>query len=116
MFGAGSKMHSVVAHNINEHVRINQFGRCAIMAMGTFAPKLADSGVDSTGLGRWCWICVGSGSKKTQIVMAYQPCNSGNTTTRNTVNDQHSQYFQALGDARSPWTIFYEDLVAQLLV
>jgi hypothetical protein len=86
------------------------------MAVGTLAPEVADSGVDSTGLGRWCWIRVGSGLKKTQIVMAYQPCKSGNTTTRNTANDQHSQYFQALGDACSPRMIFYEDLVAQLLV
>ncbi len=115
LFGAGSKTR-IVAHNINERVWINQFGGCAIMAMGTLAPEVADLGVDSTGLGQWCWIHVGSGSKKTQIVMAYQPCNSGNTTTRNTLNDQHSQYFQALGDARSPRTIFYEDLVAQLLV
>ncbi len=116
LFGAGSKTRSIVAHNINEHVRINQFGACAIMAMGTLAPEVADSSVDSTGLGQWCWIRIGLGSKKTQIVMAYQPCKSGNTTTCNTVNDQHLQYFQALGDAHSPWMIFYEDLVAQLLV
>jgi hypothetical protein len=32
------------------------------------------------------------------------------------MTDQHLRYFQALGDARSPRTIFYEDLVAQLLV
>ncbi len=80
-------MHSVVAHNINKRVRINQFGGCAIMAMGTLAPKVADLTMDSTSLGRWCLICVGLGSKKTQIVMAYQLCNSGNTTTRNTIND-----------------------------
>jgi hypothetical protein len=109
-------MCSVFAHNINKRVQINQFGGCAIMALGTLAPKVADSGLDSTGLGQWCWIRVGSGSKKTRIIMAYQLCNSGNTTTRNTINDQHMQYFQALDDACSPWTIFYEDLVAQLLV
>jgi hypothetical protein len=93
LFGAGSKMRSVLAHYINKCIWINQFGGCAIMAMGTLAPKVADSGEDSIGLGQWCWICVGSGSKKMQIVMAYQPCNSGNTTTRNTINDQHLQYF-----------------------
>jgi hypothetical protein len=58
---------------------------------------------------------VGSGMKKTRIVIAYQPCNflrSAGTT----VEDQQSQYFQALGDARSPRTIFYEQLITQLLL
>jgi hypothetical protein len=91
LFGVGSETCSVVAHDINERVRINQFGGCAIMAMGTLAPKVADLGMDSTNLGQWCWICIGSRSKKTQIIMAYQPCISKNTTTRNTVNGQHSQ-------------------------
>jgi hypothetical protein len=67
LFGAGSKTRIMFAHNINKRVRINQFGGCAIMAMGTLAPKVADSGVDSTGLGQWCWIRVGLGSKKHKL-------------------------------------------------
>jgi hypothetical protein len=46
--------------------------------------------------------------------MAYQPSNSGRSA-RTTVKDQHSRYFCALGNARSPGTIFYEQLVSQLI-
>ncbi len=46
--------------------------------------------------------------------MAYQPSNTGQSAGT-TVKDQHSRYFCALGDARSPRTIFYEQLVSQLI-
>jgi hypothetical protein len=45
--------------------------------------------------------------------MAYQPSNSGRSAGT-TVKDQQAQYFQSLGDAHSPKTIFYEQLVLQL--
>ncbi len=85
-----------------------------MMALGTISPEVVDSGVDSTGLERWCWIWLGLGTKKTRIVMAYQPSNSGQSAGT-TVKDQQSRYFFALGDARSPRTIFYEQLVSQLI-
>jgi hypothetical protein len=109
LFGNSSETRSVVAHNTNEHMRPNQYGGCAMMALGTLSPKVINSGIDSTSLGRWCWICLGSGTKKMQIVMVYQPSNlvwSAGTTLK----DQHSRYFCALGDARSPRTIFLRSL------
>ncbi len=84
------------------------------MALDTLSPEVIDSGIDFTGLGRWCWICLGSGTKKTQIVMAYQPSDSGRSAGT-TFKDQHSRYFCAPGDARSPWTIFFKQLVSQLI-
>ncbi len=81
------------------------------MAMSTVAPEVINTGVDTMGLGRWCWMGIGSGCKKTWIVMAYQPSNSGRSAGT-TVKDQHTQYFQALGNARSPRTIFFEQLIA----
>jgi hypothetical protein len=45
--------------------------------------------------------------------MAYQPSNSGRSVGT-TVKDQHSRYFQSIGDAQSPRTIFFEQLIAQL--
>jgi hypothetical protein len=69
-----------------------------MMAMITIAPEVIDTGVDTTGLGRWWWMCIGLGQKKTRIVMAYQPSNSG-CSAGTTVKDQHSRYFQSLGDA-----------------
>ena len=75
LFGAGTETRSVVAHNINERMRPNQFGGCAMMAFNTIAPQVISTGVDTTGLGRWCWMLLGSGRKRTRIVMAYQPSN-----------------------------------------
>jgi hypothetical protein len=46
--------------------------------------------------------------------MAYQPSNSGRSA-ETTVKDQHMQYFSALGDARSPRTIFFKQLITQLI-
>ncbi len=115
LFGAGMETRSVVAHNINERMWPNQFGGCAIMVLGTVAPEVLESGVNSTGLGWWCWVRVGWGSKKTQILMAYQPSSSGRSAWT-TTKDQHSQYFCALGDAWSPRTIFYKNLISQLIM
>jgi hypothetical protein len=77
LIGAGMQTRSIVVHNINKQMRVNQYGGCAIMAMNTIAPEVVESGVNHTHLGQWCWIRIGSGAKKTQIVMAYQPSNSG---------------------------------------
>jgi hypothetical protein len=105
LIGAGRQTSNIVAHNINERMRVNQYGKCAIMAINTIAPEVVELEADHTGLGRWCWIQIGSGAKKTRIVMAYQPSISGQSAGT-TVKDQHARYFTALGDARSPRTIF----------
>ncbi len=47
-----------------------------MMAMGRFSAEVVESGVDPSSLGSWCWLKVGSGEKKTRIVMAYQPFGS----------------------------------------
>jgi len=67
---------SVVAHNINERMKRNQHGGCAVMAMGRLSAEVVETWVDHYGLGRWCWMRVGSGDKITRIVMAYQPSGS----------------------------------------
>ncbi len=115
LFGVGTETRSVVANNINERMQPNQYGGCAMMALKTISSKVINTGVDITGLGRWCWLLLGSGWKKTRIVMAYQPSNSGQSAGT-TVKDQQARYFQALGDACSPRTIFFEQLVSQLAI
>jgi hypothetical protein len=107
---------SVVAHNINERMQRNQHGGCAMMAMGRFLAEVVETGVDHYSLGRWCWMKVGSGDKKTQIVMAYQPSGSSSSNSAGTtVREQHEQYFEAQGDLRSTKAIFFEQLIAQLV-
>ncbi len=84
--------------------------------MNLISAEVQNTGVDSTGLGQWCWICLGSGQRKTRIVIAYQPSNSSCSSAGTTVKDQQSQDFCARGDARSPRTIFFEQLITQLLL
>jgi hypothetical protein len=67
-----------------------------MMAMGRFSAEVVESGVNSYGLGRWCWLKVGSGDKKTRIAMAYQPSGSKSSNSAGTtVREQHEHYFEA---------------------
>ncbi len=60
---------------------------------------------------------VGSGDKKTCIVMEYQPSGSSNPNSAGmTVREQHERYFEARDDLRSARAIFFEQLIAQLVV
>ncbi len=76
VIGVGMESSSIVAYNINKRMQQNQHGWCAMMAMGRFSAEVLETGVDPYGLGHWCWLKVGSGDKKTWIVMAYQPSGS----------------------------------------
>ena len=117
VIGVGTETRSIVAHNINERMQRNQHGGCAMMAMGRLSAEVVETGADPYGLGRWCWMKVGSGEKKTQIVMIYQP--SGTSTTNSagtTVREQHERYFEARGDLRPARIIFFDQLIAQLIV
>jgi hypothetical protein len=76
---------SIVAHNINEQMQCNQHGGCAMMAMGRFSAEVVETGMDHHGLGQWCWMRVGSGDKKTQVVMAYQPSGSSSSNLAGTM-------------------------------
>jgi hypothetical protein len=86
---------SIVAHDINEQMQRNQHGGCAMMVMGHFSAEVVETGMDHHGLGRWCWMRVGSGDKRTQIVMVYQPLGSSSSNLAGTmVGEQHGQYFE----------------------
>jgi hypothetical protein len=84
IIGIGMDTKSVIAHNINERMKRNQHGGCAMMAMGWVSAEVVETGVDHYGLGRWCWMRVGSGDKKTRIVMAYQPSGSNSSHSAGT--------------------------------
>ncbi len=67
-----------------------------MMAMGCFSAEVVESGVDLYGLDCWCWLKVGSGDKKTRIVMAYQPSGSKSSNSAGTTaREQHERYFEA---------------------
>jgi hypothetical protein len=117
IIGIGMDTWSIVAHNINERMQQNQHGGCGMMAMGRFSAEVMESGVNPSGLGHWCWLKVGSGNKKTRIVMAYQPSSSKSANSaRTTIREQHERYFEDHGDLHSPCTIFFAQLITQLIV
>jgi hypothetical protein len=110
---------SIADHNVNEQMQRNQYGGCAMMAMGCFSAEVIETGVVPYGLGQWCWFRVGSEDKKTRIVVAYQPSGSKltySTGTGTTVREQHKWYFEARGNLQPARTIFYEQLIAQLII
>ena len=51
IIGIGMDTRSVVAHNINERMKRNQHGSCAMMASGWFSAEVVETGVDHYGLG-----------------------------------------------------------------
>jgi hypothetical protein len=88
-----------------------------MMAMGQFSAKVSETGVDPHNLGRWCWMKVGSGDKTTRIGMVYQPSASNlSNSAGTTVWEQHEQYFEARGNLRPVRTIFFEQLIVQLVI
>jgi hypothetical protein len=108
---------SIVAYNINKRMQQNQHSGCTMVAMGRFSAEVLEAGVNPYRLGHWCWLKVGSGDKMTQIVMAYQPSGSrSSNSARTTVQEQHECYFEARGNLRPARTIFFEQLIAQLII
>ena len=71
----------IAAHNKHESFGRCQHGRTALVAASRLSGFIIDKGANSTGLGWFFWIGVGSGERKTWIVSAYQPCRSSTTTT-----------------------------------
>jgi hypothetical protein len=117
LIGVGMENRSVVAYNVNERMQRNQHGGCAMMAIGQFSSEVFKTGVDPYKLGRWSWMKVGSGDKATWIVMAYQPSGlKSSVSVGTTVREQHEQYFEAWGDLHPARTIFFEQLIAQLII
>jgi hypothetical protein len=85
-----------------------------MMAMGCFSAKVAESGVDPSSLGYWCWFTVGSGNKKIRIVMAYQPSGSRSASSAGiTIQEQHERYFEAQGNLRMAHTFFFKQMIDQ---
>ena len=115
LFCGGQNTRGVTAHNINDQKnRRDQIGGTCMMALGRLASSIMETGVDQTGLGRWCWMKIGGGGKFTRTITAYQPTNPRRTTKGETVWDQHVRYYEARGEIRNPGEMFRFDLIALL--
>jgi hypothetical protein len=135
IIGRGKARGSVTANNKNERIKIDQQGGVGIMALGRVSNMILARQVDETGLGRWASLLVGTMQKKTRIVTAYQPTipapkkrNKSSTTKQvgwGTVWAQHLRYFRGTGNPRyrqddgrmrSPRSIWFDDLIASILL
>ena len=89
-------------------IKRDQVGGTAVAAIGRLSDQVADTDVDSSGLGRWAWIKVsGDGGVVTYIVSAYYPRKPG-TGGKETA-------YESIGDMRPHTVIFEEDLVSLIL-
>ena len=68
---------AVTAHNEHEDDMRAQEGGTGMVVFDQLAGLIHKSGVDLTGLGRWCWFTLkGKHKHVTRIITAYQPCRS----------------------------------------
>ena len=116
LFAFGQTKKCVAGYNEREKTVRDQKGGTAMATIGRMCTFVLDSGTDYTGLGRWSWQLLGKGNTKTRVVVAYNPCTPGRDSKGFTVFEQQQRYFESIGDFRSPRTIFYKQLVAQLLL
>ena len=112
LLSPGSAKKGRVSHNITERIQLDQMGGTAITGVGRICDVITEVGGDTTGLGRWSWLTLHGGSTTTRIISAYLPRKPNRLSRGRTVWEQHSRYFEAQGDMRSPSTIFIIDLLS----
>ena len=103
---------STIAYNMNDGELSTPFqpGGTMILSLNDAAHKVAEIGRDDTGLGRWCWTKYrGKHEVTLKVICAYQPC-VPHDPGDNTTHCQQKQYFDAIGDSRTPRAAFLHDL------
>eukprot|EP00978_Attheya_sp_CCMP212_P038271 scaffold188048_cov66-Attheya_sp.AAC.2 len=82
------------------------------MTFDQVATKVAETGTDPTGLGRWCSILFkGKNSHKCRVITAYQPVKQGKQGHFSSVYAQHRRYFRKKHEFRCPRVLFTEHLL-----
>ena len=74
LISQGQKKKCVTGYNVTERSVHAPQGGTAMATFGRLSALVVDSGVDHTGLGRWCWQLIGKGRTLTLVVVVYQPC------------------------------------------
>jgi hypothetical protein len=100
LFSQGQQRQGICVHNINEYVHQDQWGGTCKVVVGRLSTMTVETGVDSTGLGRWAWMHMGGGGKTTHILVAYCPCQPHRNTGSDAVWDQHLHYSRLEGIQR----------------
>jgi hypothetical protein len=108
-------MKAISTHNVHKNIGRRQYGGTFMLAYGDFAAHILKSGVDPSGLGRWCWFRVASKQGQvTRIVMCYQPILQPAECLQSTYQQQ-LRYFQSQEQLICPREAFLVDLREALL-
>jgi len=99
-------------HHKNTERKAHLQGGVSVWSINDASHRVLERGVDTTGLGRWCYVRYqGRGGITTRVYSIYRPCKSEGP---NTVYAQHTRYMAEKEDARCPQVAMVEDLKRQL--
>lgn len=115
-FRTGEQMRCICGYNTNESHLHNrrQYGGTFILALGQSSSQIIETGVDPSGLGRWCWVRFSSqGASAVKILVVYRPVRQSREHTLS-VYMQHSRHFEQQGDHTCPRRAFLRDLETEI--
>lgn len=115
-FQTGIQQRPVYGFNTHESHLFNrrQYGGTFILVFGPASEYIAETGVDSSGLGRWSWVRFSSRSGlSTTIYTAYRPVRQSRHHAQSTYM-QHSRYLESTGDRTCPRRAFLRDLETEI--
>ena len=113
--GRWDKLSISTAHNTNEKLHRYQPGGCSMIPFDQFAYRVASSGSDRFGLGRWTWQLIRGKTINTRVITAYRPCLS-NRDDSNTAYAQQKRYFHFVArEEICPRQAFLRDLSAEII-
>jgi len=104
------------SHNKHESLGVGQRGGTCTFCVDQTSYRLANKGVDPSGLGRWSWIEFhGKDQYKTRVYTAYRPGSKPSTKSRlTTVYDQHARYIRTNGMTKQPRELFDDHIIIEL--
>ena len=112
VFASINGSQTLAGYNEHEIRSMYMTGGTMVSTFTRLSSFVITQGVDSTGLGCWSWILVGSGDHRTIIVAAYQPQNlsnnprlvllEGRMVRGGTVAAQHHRYFRSRRNCTNP--------------
>ncbi len=115
IFRSTNPTRTVGAHNVHDKSDGRRlYGGTFAAVFGELATRVSETGVDETGLGRWCWTRFqGKDDHSLRIISAYHP-NKSKRRDLNTVYSQHLRYHEAKGETACPLVLMRRDLGTSL--
>ena len=103
--------HSTITYNTKDSdAKQFQPGGNIITSIDKAAHRVIESGIDKTGLGRWCWTLYrGKHNITLRVISAYRPCKTS-ATGSNTVFSQHQRYFTSRKENKCPRESILKDI------